>query len=173
MTLPPAVDGVPAFNQPINPTGGQNIPCFSAVGPDNCVDPGAYQCRGSGCTGNGGATMDLIVQEMQRVEPSIREAEVTLTYIYRSLGNAGGPYTPEIVVNIGQRSYDLAILALGDGKSPDGEGGFNRNFVANTVAHEATIYSGVAASAFGESLFDSTTGTASGTVAPPASTSGT
>ncbi len=162
MALPPAIDAVPRRNTPVNPTGGQNIPCFSNVGPDNCVDPGDFQCRGSGCSGNGGLTMALIVQEMQRDEPSIRTSEVTLTYRYHRLGNAGGPYIPEIVVNIGDRSYDFAILTLGPSQTKSGNHPFMVNFIGDTELDEATVYGGVAASAFGESLFSSATAPATG-----------
>ncbi|MEL7152595.1 MAG: hypothetical protein AAFN51_02095 [Pseudomonadota bacterium] len=169
ISLPPAIDAVPRFNEPVNPTGGQNIPCFSTTGPENCVNPGTFQCRGTGCSGNGGLTMARIVQEMQRVEPSIQTEDVTLTYVYRSLGNAGGPYTPEIVVNIGERSYDFAILSLGPGQEQVDPHPYMVNFVGDLQTHGATsfgsgidetvLYSGIVASAFGESLFESATTT--------------
>lgn len=168
MTLPPAIDAVPRTNVPINPTGSQNIPCFSNTGSDNCVDPGTFQCLGTGCNGNGGLTMALIVQEMQRVEPSIRVNDVRLTYQYRRLGNAGGPYQPEITVNIGERSYDFAVLSLGPGQKQSNPQPYMVNFVGDTEPHAATIYSGVSASVFGESLFSSATSAATG----GASTSG-
>ena len=170
MALPPAIDAVPARNVPINPTGGQNIPCFSNVGPDNCVDPGDFQCRGTGCNGNGGLTMALIVQEMQRVEPNIRTSDVTLTYRYRRLGNAGGPYIPEIIVNIGDRSYDFAILTLGPSQKKATNHPYMVNFVGDTEVQDATVYGGVGASSFGESLFSSATPPPA---AAPVSTGGT
>lgn len=166
-SLPPAMDAVPRTNVPINPTGGQNIPCFSNVGPDNCVDPGTFQCLGTGCDGNGGLTMALIVQEMQRVEPSISTNDVTLTYQYMRLGNAGGPYIPQIIVRIGERSYDFAILTLGPSQQQPDPHPYMVNFVGDTEPHEATIYSGIAAAAFGESLFSSATNPATGGTTTP------
>ena len=171
VSLPPAHADVPTINVPTSEIDGLNVPCYTTLptilNGGNCVDPGNFQCRGTGCTGNDGVTIARIVQEMQRVEPSIDIDDVTITYVYRSLGNAGGPYRPEIVVNIGQRSYDFALLSLGPGVRTDNPAPFTKNIVADTVAHgpttygtavdEAVIYSGIVASAISEGLFDSST----------------
>lgn len=154
-TMPAAAPGVPTINEKADPQVGRGFPCFSSVGPNNCVtpDPLIWQCTGiAECTGNGGVTMVRIVNDMRRVEPSIREDEVTITYVYRSLGNAGGPFIPQINVSIGQRSYDFAILSLGASQKQDNPSPYMVDFVADFETHEATIYSGVSANAFGERM---------------------
>ena len=77
--------------------------------------------------------MALIVQEMQRVDASIDIEEVTLTYRYHGLGNADGPFIPEINVALDERSYDFALLRLGEGQTQDEPKGVLVNFVADTI----------------------------------------
>lgn len=167
VTMPAAAPGVPTINEKADTEIGRAFPCYSPTGVNNCVTPDPYmwQCTGlAECTGNGGVTMARIVNDMRRVDASIREDEVTITYIYRALGNAGGPFIPQVNVNIGQRTYDFAILSLGDGNSNAGSG----NFIADFEAHEASIYSGVSANAFGERMFNPVpTGTGVDAGTPP------
>lgn len=153
INLPPAMTGVPTRNVGTTPSGGSHIPCYAGSGVTNCVDPGGpWQCKGSACGAFSGTVMALIVQEMQRVDASIDIEEVTLTYIYRGLGNADGPFIPEINVALDQRSYDFALLRLGEGQTQDEPKGVLVNFVADTIDDPATLYSGVSASMFGENL---------------------
>lgn len=175
VTMPPAAPGVPTTNEKVDEQIGREFPCFSNVGQVNCEAPDqvAWQCTGSGCTGNGGISMARIVNDMRRVDPSITLEEVTVTYIYRGLGNAGGAFIPQVNVSIGNRTYDLAILTLGGGQKQANPKPYMVDFVADFETHEATIYSGVTANAFGESLSDpvpSTNGVNAGT---PPSTGGT
>ena len=153
INLPPAMGGVPTANVGVTPSGGAHIPCYAGTGSSNCVDPGGpWQCKGATCDAFSGTVMALIVQEMQRVDASIDPEEVTLTYIYRGLGNADGPFIPEINVALDERSYDFALISLGEGQAQDQPNGVLVNFVADTVVDPMTIYSGVSASMFGENL---------------------
>lgn len=150
-TLPPAMSAVPTRNVGRNPSGGAHIPCYSGAGPSNCNDPGGpWQCRGSTCDAFSGTVIALIVQEMQRVDASIVPEDVTLTYIYRELGNADGPFMPEINVALDEREYDFALLGLGRGETQDKSKGVLVDFVADTTVDPATLYSGVSASMIGE-----------------------
>lgn len=160
-TMPAAAPGVPTINEKVDPAIGRGFPCFSSVGTNNCVilDQRVWQCTGMAeCTGNGGVTMARIVNDMRRVDPSIQESEVRVTYVDHTLGNAGGPFIPQINVSIGQRSYDFAILSLGGGQRQDNPSPYMVNFVADFETHEATLYSGVTANAFGERMNDTPSG---------------
>lgn len=155
VAIPPAAPGVPTINEKVDDRIGRSFPCYSNVGPHNCKFPDQFvwSCTGAKCTGNDGISMTRIVNDMRRVEPSITLDEVTVTYIYRHLGNAGEPLRPQVNVSIGNRSYDFAFLSLGGGaKRKDNPPAFMVDFVADFETHEATIYSGVSANAFGESL---------------------
>lgn len=160
VTMPPAAPGVPTTNDPAEPEFSLSFPCFSNVGADNCEAPSqtVWQCTGSACTGNGGVSIARIVNDMRRVDPSITLEDVTVTYIYRRLGNAGGPFIPQVNVNIGDRTYDFAILTLGGSSRQSNPSPSMVDFVADFETHEPTIYSGVSANAFGESLSDPATG---------------
>lgn len=158
-TLPAAAAGVPTTNVPAGGgTGGFNVPCYNAAGggiaDDNCTDPGGpWTCTGTVCDSG---VMDVIVRDMQRTSPEISADDVTLTYVYRRLGYAGGPFVPEINVSIRKFQYDFALLSLGDGKPEDLDSGSGSvahfELQADFVEHDATVYSAVSASAFGENM---------------------
>lgn len=97
---------------------------------------------------------------MRRVEPSIDVEEVTLTYIYRRLGYAGGEFIPEINVSIPAQSYDFALITLGSEtvKQENPQGNLV-NFRGTTIRDEATVYFGISASAFGEDMSPTYTAT--------------
>lgn len=153
VTLPAAVPGVPTINQPSSTNTGANVPCYSAIGPDNCIDPTPTGASGWECTGDAcdASVMEVIVQEMQRTSPSITAEDVTIKYIYRRLGYAGGPFVPEVNVSIGKFEYDFALLSLGDGEREE-NGVYSRPDYVELVDDGAKVYSDVSASAFGESM---------------------
>lgn len=164
-TLPPAINAVPTRNIGRNPSGGAHIPCYNGTELSNCTNPGGpWQCKGASCDAFSGTVMALIVQEMQRVDASIDPEDVTLTYRYHGLGNADGPFIPEINVALDEREYDFALLRLGEGDTQDETKGVLVNFAADTIADPTTLYSGVSASMFGENLEASVAALAS----PPA-----
>lgn len=154
ITLPPAIAAVPTINEPTTPNGGQMIPCFSNVGADNCVTPAGspWTCTGSACNNLDNLVMDRILFDMQRVESRIEREDVTLTYTYRRLGDANGPFMPEVTVQVAQQAYEFALIQLGPSRKDAESHPFMVNFIGDTVDHDPTVYAGVVASAFGEGL---------------------
>ncbi|MGD1923457.1 MAG: TadE/TadG family type IV pilus assembly protein [Paracoccaceae bacterium] len=153
ITLPPAIADVPTINEPITPNGGLRVPCFSNVGPANCVDPGGpWTCTGDACSNLGGLVMDRIVSEIQRIDFRVTSDAVTLTYTNRQLGNANGPFMPEISVRLAPQAYEFTLIQLGPSQEQADPHPFMVNFVGDTVANDPTVYDGVVASAFGEGL---------------------
>lgn len=172
-TLPPAHDGVPLQNVASVDLPGIDrfVPCFNPDGPPhNCEPPVSASCPIAGeicwsCTGVTGpdacdntAVVDRVVSEMQRVEGGVGPEDVTLTYIYRMLGTADGPFVPEIAVSMAPLNYDLALITLGPGKKDNPADGLI-DFQADIKDHDPTqigvrsdvsaVYDGIAASAIG------------------------
>ena len=134
---------VPPRNLRSNPVGMLGEPCFNPNGPDRCFGTagpgGPWVCDGSALSGSCDSTrFRQIVNDMRRTFPDLGDDEVRITYIYRGLGETGGPFVPEVNVQIQPQAYQFLVLAgLGGGGRSDN--------------NPATRYGGVSASAFGES----------------------
>lgn len=134
---------VPIRNGRIKPVGMLGEPCFNPNGPDRCFGSagpgGPWVCDGSSLTGFcDSVQFRQIVNDMRRTFPDLGDDEVRITYIYRGLGETGGPFVPEVNVQIQPQAYQFLVLAtLGGGGRSD--------------SNPATRYGGVSASAFGES----------------------
>lgn len=146
--LPAVHSGVPTINQRRNPLGSLGEPCFNPGGVDRCVDPGGpWICTGSNLGGEcNEGVFNLIVADMQRTFPDLTASEVTIAYIYRRLGETGGPLVPEVNVSIQQQAYEFVMFTLGSNASGRSDG--------QLAAHPATRYGGVSASAFAENTSD-------------------
>lgn len=154
-TMPAAAPGVPTVNEKADPEISRGLPCFNNKGDNNCAPPSqiVWRCTGlAECTGNDSVTMARIVNDMRRVDPTIHESEVTVTYVYRALGNAGGPFVPQINVSIADRTYDFALLSLGGSQKQANPSSYLVNFAADFQTHEAILYAGISANAFGERM---------------------
>ena len=134
--IPPIHTSVPLTNARANPMGRMGLPCLNPGQADRCVNPGGpWVCRGADIASGGGgggcntARFNIVVENMRRVFPQIEAKAVTVTYIYRRLGETGGPFVPEINVALVSHNYPFVIF----GFSP--------------VRHGA-----VSASAFGEDM---------------------
>lgn len=152
-TVVPAVHpGVPSSNVRTNSTGQLGIPCLNpGTNPvsSRCVDPGGpWICDGSdlGAQGCDEVGFALIVNNMRRTFPDLEPEEVTVSYIYRGLGETGGPLVPEVNVRILPQAYRFVIFRLGS----DHRGTSSEQLVSSP----ATRYGGVSASAFSENTSD-------------------
>ncbi|MEO1477793.1 MAG: hypothetical protein AAFV01_04375 [Bacteroidota bacterium] len=106
---------------------GPRDACFQDPGPDACLDPGGpFICQGSdvtvtvgppltaissdpNCAGTGWAAL---LVEVQRFYPSVNVRDLTVTYIYRRLGYADGPFQPEIQVTVAPRELPVNLPSL-------------------------------------------------------------
>lgn len=148
-TVVPAIHpGVPAINERLNPTGQLGVPCLDPRTPSTsrCVIPAGspWICSGTNlsaanCNEDG---FNQIVRDMQRTFPDLGPDEVTVSYIYRGLGETGGPFVPEVNVRIQAQAYRFMIFRLGSSS----RGTSSEQLVSNPT----TRYGGVSASAFGE-----------------------
>ncbi|MFK7945527.1 MAG: TadE/TadG family type IV pilus assembly protein [Paracoccaceae bacterium] len=146
-TVVPAVHpDVPPTNVRVNPVGELGVPCLDPrtnPASSRCVDPGGpWVCNGANlgpCAANSDDFL-LIVRDMQRTFPDLEPDEVTVSYIYRGLGETGGNFVPEVNVRIQAQAYRFVIFRLGSdqpGTRPQ-----------QLVSAPATRYGGVSASAF-------------------------
>ncbi len=141
--LPPIHSDVPLTNQRTNALGRLGVPCYNPNGSDRCTDPGGpWICDGSSLGGKcDSAIFGQVVNDMRRTFPDLKDSSVTISYIYRQLGEAGGPFVPEVNVSIQAHEYEFVIFSLGRDHSK-----------GELVEHSGTRYSGVTASAFGEDM---------------------
>ena len=141
--LPPVHSGVPLVNSPATALGPLGEPCFNPNGANRCIDPvGPWVCRGSNLAGAcDTALFGQIVSNMRRTFPDLDDGAVTISYIYRALGETGGPFVPEITVNIQPHEYQFAIFGVDSATKKE-----------QLTRHGGTRFSGVTASAFGEDM---------------------
>ena len=147
-TVPAVHSGVPNINVRSNPVGRLGEPCFNPNGASRCTNPGGpWVCEGHSLGGQcDPAIFGQIVDDMRRTFPDLTDSAVTITYIYRELGETGGPFVPEVNVAIQQHEYQFVVFQLGR------EDPKNNNDGGELYAQGATRYSGVSASAFAEDL---------------------
>ncbi|MEM6487063.1 MAG: hypothetical protein AAF677_02140 [Pseudomonadota bacterium] len=91
--------------------------CFQPNGVPGCVAPNdaGWVCNGSSVDTDPNCDSDrfgLLVTELQRFYPAVRCTDVTITYIYRQLGVAGGPIVPEIQVAVAPRELPVNLPSL-------------------------------------------------------------
>jgi hypothetical protein len=141
--LPPVHADVPLTNQRANGLGRLGMPCYNPNGLDRCVNPGGpWVCNGSDLDSScNTALFSQVVTDMRRTFPDLQDESVTIRYIYRQLGETGGPFVPEVNVSIQAHEYEFVIFSLGSDHRDD-----------QLVGHGGTRYSGVTASAFGEDM---------------------
>ncbi len=140
--VPAVHTNVPATNRKVNPLARDGQPCFNPNGPDRCADLGGpWICNGSNLDADcNRANFDRIISDMQRVFTNLEPDDVTVTYIYRRLGETGGPMVPEVNVRIAPQEFRFLFFTLGK--------------VTGTLENKpATRYGGVSASAYGENIF--------------------
>lgn len=79
---------------------------------DACADPGGpWVCDGAALAGNCDVIgFNNVIAEMRRVYPSLDSREVKISYIYRRLGYADGPFEPEVTVTIGNRAMPFSLV---------------------------------------------------------------
>ena len=147
-TLPAVHNGVPSTNVRSNALGRMGEPCFNPIGTSRCVNPGGpWVCSGHSLGGNCDAVVfGKIVDDMRRTFPDLTDSAVTISYIYRELGEAGGPFIPEVNVAIEPHEYQFVIFQLGRRDALNNEDG------GELTSDGRTRYSGVSASAFAEDL---------------------
>ena len=147
-TMPAVHGGVPDINARSNTLGRLGEPCFNPLGPSRCTNPGGpWICEGHSLGGSCDAVVfGQIVDEMRRTFPDLTDSAVRISYIYRELGEAGGPFIPEINVAIEPHEYQFVVFQLGANDPKNSSGG------AELTNQGATRYSGVSASAFAEDL---------------------
>lgn len=141
--LPAVHADVPVTNQRVNGLGRLGMPCYNPNGLDRCVDPGGpWVCDGNELDAScDTALFAQIVTDMRRTFPDLQDESVTIRYIYRQLGETGGPFVPEVNVSIQAHEYEFVIFSLGSDHRDD-----------QLVGHGGTRFSGVTASAFGEDM---------------------
>lgn len=140
---------VPDENQLFYANGSYGDACYQEGKPDACLDPGGpWVCDGASLGGAcNQATFDAIIQDMRRADPNLDPARVTISYIYRRLGYAGGPFVPEVRVDLALGRYGFLAYVLGDGFESTV---FSPEDTANP--HEKLKLGRASASAFGEDL---------------------
>lgn len=135
----PVHRALPTTNE-INTATGAQAGDFCAAG--GCVDPGGpWACNGgaldpSNC--NVGA-FTAIYDEVANLAYLLDPDDVTITYSYRLLGIADGPFVPVVEVAIEERPFFLQFL-------------FNLAFATEDGEAEALTLPGVAATAIAEDL---------------------
>lgn len=148
--LPALHPGVPQINERFSEADEMGVPCLLPNGPTNvsrCVNPGGpWTCFGSdlsvgGCDARA-TEFDLIVENMRRTFPDLTRSEVIVSYIYRGLGETGGPFIPEVNVTIEAQAYRFVTFRLGSNS--------NSRSGQQLITDPDTIYGGVSASAFAE-----------------------
>ena len=141
VTLPPVHSSVPARNTLAFQNGQLGDPCTTPGFASACLDPGGpWECNGALLSGQcDNATFQRVVSEMRRTYPRLTSDSVSIAYIDRGLGEAGGPFVPEIQVSIDQHSYQFVTLTLGTLMGALQESG-------------PSTLSRITASAFGENL---------------------
>ncbi|MEM6548406.1 MAG: TadE/TadG family type IV pilus assembly protein [Pseudomonadota bacterium] len=105
---------VPAENT-LNPTNGEaGDACFDDDGDHACVDPGGpFVCDGAALDPNCDSVAFLeLLGEAQRLYPRLEQEELAVTYAYRNLGAAGGPFIPEITITIAERPLPINFLSM-------------------------------------------------------------
>jgi len=117
-TQSPVHTGVWETNLIDEANGSAGDACYQQAG-DACVDPGTtWVCDGATRpeSGSWGACdagrFDAIVAELRRLHPSVTPEDMTISYVYRRLGIAGGPFVPEVVVSLRTRDMPINILSL-------------------------------------------------------------
>ena len=117
-TRDPIHTGMPRENTVHYRYGSTLDACYQggAISTDACLDPGGpWVCDGAGLAAECDATeFAALMAEMQRLYPSVTNADVEVTYIYRRLGYAGGDMIPEIRVRIKARPSPLQLLSFLD-----------------------------------------------------------
>ncbi len=93
--------------------GNAGDACYQPTG-DACMNPGrAWVCTGNALEpGCDPAAFDALIAEVRRLYPTVRPDDVTVAYVYRRLGVAGGPFVPEISVSISRRPAPVNFLSL-------------------------------------------------------------
>ncbi|MGF1444844.1 MAG: TadE/TadG family type IV pilus assembly protein [Pikeienuella sp.] len=111
----PIHNGVWLENRVNLANGEEGDSCYQASGNDACLDPGVtWECLGSSFDTNvcDWTAFTAIVTEVQRLYPTIQAGDVDISYIYRRLGVAGGPFVPEVRVTIAQRDSPVNFMSL-------------------------------------------------------------
>ncbi len=93
--------------------GAPGDACYQPTG-DACVDPGvSWVCDGAALDArcDAQAFVDL-VSEVRRLYPAVVPSDVRISYVYRRLGVAGGPFVPEVAVSIRERAMPVEFLSL-------------------------------------------------------------
>ena len=154
-TVPAVHSGVPSINVRSNSVGRLGEPCYNPNGPSRCTNPGGpWVCEGYNLGGAcDAAIFGRIVDDMRRTFPDLTDSAVTITYIYRELGETGGPFVPEVNVAIQPHEYQFVVFQLGTyDRRYSGDGSNASAGSTDNLQKPATRYSGVSASAFAEDL---------------------
>ncbi len=93
--------------------GAAGDACFQPTG-DACVDPGTvWVCDGANLDPRcDPAAFAGLVAELRRLYRSLSVRDVRISYVYRRLGVAGGPFVPEVAVTIRERDMPVEFLSL-------------------------------------------------------------
>ena len=127
VTHNPVHSGVPDVNRLFYANGRLGDACYQDSGADACLDPGGpWVCDGSGLAAEcNPIVFNRIVRDMRRADANMAPDRVRVTYVYRRLGYAGGPFVPEVRVDVAHRHFGLfgPIFGMISFLAYDGEDG--------------------------------------------------
>ena len=94
--------------------------CFTVTGNDPCqTPPSSWVCDGKRLAPECSSTaFSILVSEIKRLYPSVRQQNVKVEYIYRRLGVAGGIFQPEVRVTIEGRSNFSGVRSIAQSLFP-------------------------------------------------------
>ncbi|MGF1501700.1 MAG: TadE/TadG family type IV pilus assembly protein [Paracoccaceae bacterium] len=117
--------GVPSRNvHNVSAGGVAGLACFQPYYGDICTDPGqVFTCDGKDLVrvGNTWSSNDpscdaetfiRIINEVQKLNAYVTPDFVTVSYVYRQLGFADGPFVPEVVVELRRRQAPVQFLSV-------------------------------------------------------------
>lgn len=137
--------------------------CYQPDGTFACIDPGGpWVCDGDTVASDPACdttAFDGLLNEMSRVYPlasggALDRSLVDVTYTYRALGFANGPFAPEVTVTIESRNSPFQLFSL-VALLNDAFFAREEDFEGFAGGAGSVVLKAVSASAFGEDL-DST-----------------